>query len=383
MSTVKFIISVFIIWRLFLFVSLYVAGQVIPPRTGFDYVRVWNFVKPYQPVDSPLLYPHANFDGIHYLSIAGEGYKDNGRFFPLYPLAIHFTSFFAGTGNPFGAIQFFTGLILSNIFFLINLFVLYRLVRLDYSDNIAKLSVLFLTVFPTSFFFGSIYSESLFLLLALLSFYYARKSSWLKSSIFALLLATTRLTGIIILPVLIIEFFQQNKKDFSLQKALPLLMIPLGFLSFVFYNYFTWKDAFYFIKSHGDIANSRSVESIVLIPQTLFRYIKILFSLSPSVHEWWIAVLELGIFFFVVSLLFVAWKKKIHSSYILFSTLCFLLPTLSGTFTGLPRYALTLFPIFITLALIKSKIVHFAYIGISIVLLFILFLLFSRGYYIA
>jgi 4-amino-4-deoxy-L-arabinose transferase-like glycosyltransferase len=54
------------------------------------------------------------------------------------------------------------------------LMVPYQLVREDFGSEIAERAVLYLAIFPTAFFFAAAYNESLFLCLALLSFYYMR-----------------------------------------------------------------------------------------------------------------------------------------------------------------------------------------------------------------
>ena len=50
--------------------------------------------------------------------------------------------------------------------------------KLDYNDGVAKKAVLFFCVFPTAYFLSALYSESLFLVLVLASFYYARQTRW-------------------------------------------------------------------------------------------------------------------------------------------------------------------------------------------------------------
>lgn len=257
----------------------------------------------------------------------------------------------------------------------------YKLVRLDYPKKIAFWSIFFLLIFPTSFYFGSIYTESLFLLLTLLSFYYARKKQWLISSFFALLLTVTRPVGIIIFPVLIYEFMVIEKK--LSKKILPIIFIPVGFIGYVFYNLQKWGDALFFLKAHEQLANGRTTTSVVFPLQTIYRYFKILSTVPYQQYEWSIALLELTVLFFTILILYAAWRKKIRISYLLFSILAFLIPVSSGTFSGLPRYTVILFPIFITLALIRSKAIKTIYVIVSIVLLFILLMCFSRGYYVA
>lgn len=347
-------IKLFLVWRLLLFVPVVVGAYFLAARQGYNYLHPW-----------------ANFDGIHYLSIAQRGYITQAAFFPLYPLLIRVLG-----GH------FWAGFLIANVSFLLSLIVYYKLMRLDYRDSVAKQSILSLLIFPTAFYFASLYSESLFLLFLLCSFYFARKRKWFFASLFAFLLASTRLVGILILPALIYEFVVQEGWH-KIRKAFPFLIIPWGLIAYAWFNLKKWGDALYFIRAHGELANSRSVESIVLFPQTIYRYFKILSQLPTSQYEWWIALLELGMFLFVSLLLYYAWKKKVRLSYLIFSFLAFLLPASSGTFTGLPRYAIILFPIYIVLASIKSRGIRTAYLIVSSVLLFILLMFFSRGYFVA
>ena len=373
-------------WRLLLFIPLIAGNIFISFRQGYPYTTPLHFLSnPNWLVSSFLFSAWANFDGVHYLLIAANGYTDNAGFFPMYPLLIFFlTSIISPSAAiyPFHPIQYLTVIFVTNLFFGFALFMLYKLVSLDYEDSLPILTIIFILIFPTSFFFASIYSESLFLLLSLLSFYFARTNRWFLAALCGGLLTATRLVGIAIIPALIYEFVK-NEKSLLKLKSLFLFISPLGILSYMLFNYLKWGDALYFIRSQGSFLNGRSVDSIVFIPQTIFRYINILTTVSPGIFEWWIALLEISVFFFVSIMFFVAWKKKIRTSYIFFALICFLIPASTGTFTGLPRYSLVLFPIFIALALVKNKLFKITYSLVGFSLLMILLALFSKGYYIA
>ena len=100
-------------------------------------------------------------------------------------------------------------------------------------------------------------------------------------------------------------------------------------------------------------------------------------------YDWMIALLELISFLFTAFMLYFAWKKKLRRSYLIFAFINFAITISTGTFSGLPRYIITIFPIFMALALLKNKILKLSYIIISPILLFILLMLFSRGYFVA
>lgn len=382
----KKIILFFCLWRILLFVPLVAGLFLITYRPGFEYTNIWKFKEAYFPVSSNLLYPWANFDGVHYLRIAGEGYTNNYQFFPVYPFIIKFLSSFAGFGNPFGPQQFFSGLLISNIALLGALLVFYKLLRIDYSSKISFQTIVFLLLFPTSFFLAGVYSESLLLLFVFSSLYFARRKNFLAAGIFGMLSVTTRIVGIAIFPVLLWELYIQSKSERNKTvwlRVIFILLSPIGLILYSVFNKIQTGDYLYFIKAHGQLFNGRSVDSVILLPQTLFRYAKILLTLPPSLYEWWVALLEISSFVFAAILLFTAFKMKVKTSYLIFGVIAFLIPSLSGTFSGLPRYILIAFPIFIALGLTQNRLPKIIYLIIAPILLILLLTLFSKGYYVS
>ncbi len=384
-NVLLFIAVAFIAWRLFLFLPLFAADQKLNYRSGYEYTSISKATEPqtFKILDKLFLAPWANFDGIHYLFIAGNGYTNNFGFFPFYPISIKTLAIIFGANTPFDLAYFFSGFLISNIALFLSLVVFYKLLTLDYKEKTAKQGVLALLAFPTSFFLGSLYSESLFLLFLFLSFYFARKKRWPLANLFAVLLTLTRLVGIFIFPVLLYEYFKVNKHPLKKLPKSGLWSIPLGLLGYSIYNYIAQKDFLYFIHAQGNFANNRTVDSIIFFPQTIYRYIKILITNSNAQFEWWVALLELGSFAFIAMMLYVAWKKKIRLSYILFSLIAVLIPASTGTFSALPRYILVAFPAFIVIGLFKNKATKILYFLLSLILLFILLFFFSKGYFIA
>lgn len=379
-----FITLAFILWRILLFIPLFVSEYNLSYRSGYEYTSIAKFTSPdtFNILDKFFLAPWANFDGIHYLFIAGNGYTNNLGFFPLYPLLTKTLSIILVAQTPFDLSYFASAFILSNTAFFLSLIVFYKLLLLDYGDEKVKQIILAMLVFPTSFFFASLYSESLFLLFLFLSFYFARRRQWILASVFGMCLSLTRLVGICIFPVLLYEYLRVAKEPASKLPQSALWLIPFGLISYSVYNYIVQNDFFYFIRAQGNFFNNRSVDSVILFPQTIYRYIKIIFTNSTFQFEWWIALFELGSFVFVVIAIYIAWKKKVRISYILFSLLAVLIPASTGTFSALPRYLLVAFPIYIVLGL-AAKFTKILYFSISLILLGVLLYFFSKGYFIA
>ena len=122
------------------------------------------------------------WDASHYLKLAEQGYTAVGDdrflivFFPMYPLLV---SIFGGvTGNYLVGAFFVTTLASLGLGLALR-----ELVKLDHSEKIAQASVLFLFIFPTSYFLHIPYTESLFLALTVGAFLAARKRTWLVAGI--------------------------------------------------------------------------------------------------------------------------------------------------------------------------------------------------------
>lgn len=388
-------------WRILIWLFVVAAVFLLPIRKGYEYTLFPDYLRASFVKDFPqnvFIEPLANFDGIHYITIANHGYNINAGFFPLFPIVLFIVSSVLQSiiHFPQDILLLYTSFLINCIFFFAVLVFLYKLLLIDYHKKTALETVFFLLVFPTSFFFAAAYSESLFFLLVVLVFYFCRREKFIIAAILGILLTATRPVGIAIIPAVVYELFLQ--KNVSIKqlisnytnygwfwgKAILLsLVMSLGIVAYSIFNYFKWQNPFFFIHAQGAFKNGRSVTHFISPFQTIIRYIKILLTVSPSIYEWRIALLEFSVFFLTITLLFIAWKKKVRVSYIIFCVLAFLIPICTGTFSGLPRYVLPFFPMFVALALTRGKVWKILYVIVSIVLLGILCGLFSRGYFIA
>jgi hypothetical protein len=142
------------------------------------------------------------WDALWFLRIAAHGYgvrDGSAAFFPLYPMTVRVVSAALGH-HPLAA-----ALIVSNACFLAALVVFFRLTELEFSRDLARRATLYLAIFPTAFFFVAPYSESLFLLLAVGCFLLARRRRWLAAGVVGALASATRSTGLVLLPSLGVE----------------------------------------------------------------------------------------------------------------------------------------------------------------------------------
>jgi len=388
-----------LIWRVWLFFPILIASLYLPFRENSLFTTLWQYVPKYQVVENQNIYPWSNFDGVHYIAIASRGYINEGRFLPLFPMIIAAISYPLSIFleiQPYGPVTFWTGLLISNFFFLLAIHYLYKLLRLDYKKETVMRTILLLIVFPTSFFFVSVYTESLFLLLSVLSIFSARKKQWGRAICFAMLLTITRLPGILITIPLLYEFItneiklkeiDQLRKLLTLRnmaKLLPFLLITLPLFGYSYFNYLKWQDPLFFIHAH-DLGNSRSVSSLVFPLVTVYRYLKIFLTVNFNLYEFWVAIIEfISLIIASIGIIY-SFIKKIRTSYQIFSISLISLPILSGTLSGFPRYSIIAFPLFIGLALRleKHSKLFKLILFISILLQAVLLMLFSKGWYVS
>lgn len=381
-SDLVFVIKSFLGWRALLFIFAFLATLVISGfGNRFPYADrvltvtglpawIWGF---------------GNFDGVHYLKIAQNGYSawNSQAFFPLYPILIRFLNFIPKWGlDPVfytDPSYFYTAMILSALFFVPALYFLFRLWQEEHGHKVAALSIFLLLSFPTAFYFGAVYSEALFLLLAVLTFWFARKEKFILAGIAAALAGATKIQGILLLVFLVVEFVGKKKIDIS--KILSVFLAPSGLIFYMLYLKRTVGDSLFFLSSQPGFGAERSSQPFILLPQVIFRYFKIFLTVNPASLSFFIAFLEFFLTTVFLIVLVMAFRKM-KLSYWLFSLSAVILPTLTGTFSSMPRYVLLAFPLFSYLAVRFKRGVKLIII-IQALLQIVLLSMFVRGYWVS
>ena len=302
--------------------------------------------------------PWANFDGVHYLSIAERGYVQYEQaFFPLYPVLIRFI------GRLFHQDFVLAAMLISHLSFIGSLIFLWKLIPLipslpkDKIPSIQKWTIVFTLAFPTSYYFASVYTESLFLFLILPSFYFFQKKRYVFYGIGASITSGVRLVG-------------------------SFLLVPVGLFAYMTYLWKQYGDPLLFMHVQPAFGANRSGSELVILPQVLWRYLKIFIKVPARQYDWWIALFELFCFILSLLLLWIAWRRKYPRAWVYFSLASIIVPTLTGTLSSMPRYVLVAFPLYIVLAQMPKALKIGIFI-VSVYLLIIGTLLFTHGYWIA
>ncbi len=307
----------------------------------------------------------AHFDGIHYLRLAAHGYADWGSqaFFPLYPLLINLLSRILGD-------PLYSGIILSIISLIIAILGLRRLF-----PTRPQLFWLILS-FPTAFFFLTVYTESLFFALSIWFFVFLTRQKWWLAAILAGLASATRLVGAFLAISLFIELLHRPLS--IVHRSFLTLLSLSGLLAYMFFLYQTTTDPLLFFHVQPVFGGGRSGGELILLPQVLYRYAKILLTTSADTFVFWRSFLELGFFTGAITML-VNKFKKLPLAVSTYLALSLLLPTLSGTLSSLPRYVLVLTPWLLP----ESRRGIWLYLAISLPLAIILLFEYSRGVFVS
>ena len=296
----------------------------------------------------------SQWDGPHYMYIAQNGYTNQGDpanfivFFPLYPFLVRLITF------DFASINL-SGLIISNTSSIIAVIYLFKIAKLDYSDSVAKKAVLFLSVFPTAYFLSAVFTEGLFLALVIASLYYARNAKWAFAGVLSLLASLTRIAGLLLLPVLIVEYLHQ--KEWKIKATnLKLIWISLpasGFLAYLLINYQVTGNFFSFV----EIERTHWY-------QTLNPLDGLLGAVGWSTNGAFPDSLTIGsaqVIFAAFGLTMViagfiaAYKLRLRPSYAVYMLLIWMLAVSTSFWISIPRYVLGMFPMFMLLALLSRK----------------------------
>jgi hypothetical protein len=311
--------------------------------------------------------PFTRYDAGWYYQIARNGYlfvaggppvgvgkPGKIAYFPLYPLLTRFASRLFGHAD---ADIYFGGILVSWLSFALAMVALFYLARLDLPQRRAERAALLAAIFPFSFFFGMVYTEALFLLLAVASFYAFRTRQWVLGGVCGGLATATRVTGILmIVPLAWIAWrtVGTNRRD-RILALVGLLLVTGGIGAYSIYVYqlsgnpFEWAAS---ITRWGYHPGGRPwMMPVRLVGELLTHPYRYLSTDKMALYDTLYGVTGI---LFACAIPFV-WYR-FGAAYGLFMLLNLWLPLSSGVFEGVGRYCSVLFPCFIWLASQRSRV---------------------------
>jgi len=288
------------------------------------------------------------WDALHYQKLAVNGYSAVGDmrpsmvFYPLFPWTIRLVAVVLND-------YIVSALLISTLASIAAGILLYRLVQLDFSQTTATLAVWFLFIFPTSYFLHIGYTESLFLMLALGCVLAARSGYWIPAGLLGALACLTRATGLVLVPALLIEAGHQYLTTRRLNwRWLCVAIVPLGFGGYLWINYHVAGDPFAFLPIRKEFY------FISLAPPwTGVR--EAINSMNNSPAQAQIVGVQECVFIALGFACTIASWIKLRPIYSVWMTGNWLLFTSVSFVASVPRYTLTMFPIFFLFAMLAQR----------------------------
>lgn len=286
------------------------------------------------------------WDTLHYQVIATSGYSSavETAFFPGYPLLAHAVSIFLHIS------ELATLLLVSNIFCWLCFVFLHRVTQELFDLPTARKAVIFLAVFPTSFFLFGGYPQSMILFFTLFCYWQAKNGNWFLASLAAFLAGLTHGTIIPLCLMLAWQVFVKVRKTrFSIYwVALMTPFLPLAGIAL----FLAWRTSQGFV-SYAWV-QSFFHERIPSLPWTTLIAEFSLLTKSTGVSLW------LNFWFLIFTAVVAIWsiyKLPVELKIFSVSTWLFFLftRTISDPLKSIARFSLMIFPIFIMLAIISKR----------------------------
>lgn len=314
------------------------------------------------------------WDACWYERVAGLGYRPGEgqvAFYPLYPLLMYLV------GLPLDRDFALSGLIVSGLSYIAAMTGLYRLVNIDFDEETAWRTILYLSVFPTAFFLFAPFTESLFLALSVWSIYLARRGAWMATGVVGFLAGLARLQGCLLALALAWEAIRQWRAGRGQLGLVYVGALPIGgIVTFLLYG----------ATVSGRISMDVQRQAWGRHPEPPWTVI------AAS----WGHIGERGDIFEALNLatLLLAFALLLYGAYrlpfsytvwaapqvgLVVSQVAFFSPLMSVS-----RYLLVVFPIFVALALLgRHRCIHYSWMILSILLLGLFLYAFLSGPFVA
>lgn len=315
-----------------------------------------------------------NDDGQHYVNIAQNGYVKNYlfAFFPLYPMFIKLLHIF---NIPYMV----GGILISNICAIITGYIFCFIDKVE-----DKNSILILWFFsPIAIFTTGIYTESLFILLTLLTLIVYKKEKYVFTGIFLGLSILTRNVGSLLYFAILIDMIVKlfGKKDIKLKIINGFkLFIPATLLAIIYpvYLLIVKGKPFYFVETEKYWFREHSLPLYGLFKQLYDTFFRIGYKFGYILYYFHLILSSLSVIIVISLLIFAFRKHKENLALNLFFLISFIVYTSSFVNNHNPqinciptaswfRYIFGTIPLYYYFSLCKiRKYVYFLMVFISL-----------------
>jgi hypothetical protein len=319
---------------------------------------------------SDLLHGWYRWDTVWYINIAANGYASNANsiiFPPFYSFLIRLFVPFAG-GD-----YLLSSLIISNVAFILMLYLFYLLVAREYGEEFARQSIPLYVCYPTAFFFVAGYTESLFMVLVLGSWLLTLNRHYWWAALTLFLATLTRTQGWAVgIPLFYIAYVEQGnwREDWKYPRRIAPKLVLAGSSLLAIVVYMGGMELSG-LGSVGKTFGNLFWEDPFAPPwNTLIRLVSGDFLIEQSnTPEIQLNLLTL-VFISVMGALATRYLRPAYWMYIWLTLLTIFMRNHPTALHGLSRYVISLFPLFIMLGLVldKQRFARLAYVFIGLII---------------
>lgn len=390
----KEIFALILSFKLITFFIILLAYHLLPFNK--DFYRA-NFI--YPPNETiTLKTAYKTWDAQHYLYLIEKGYQDKSisiAFFPLFPLI-------GSLVNSFLNNSFLAGLLVSNFFSFLGLFLFYLFVKDSFNEKVAFTSFLIFLAFPTAFYLNLIYTESLFIFLVVLFFLLLFKNRFFYAALVSILIPFSRIVGfLVVIPFFVYSLL--NYKKSSLKICLPTFNRPIifriyylfffslfPFLGIIFYFVFMQiktGDPMSGLKALRFFARGYNLSDLLFLDWNVFidSFVNNLFPKTFNIHSYTNSFLD-RLFFCLFIPGSILIYKKTNIPLFVYCVVFGLVPFIGG-FMSYSRYLLPIFPLFIALAIVlensRFSSLKYPYLFLSFALQILFLIMHSLNYWVS
>lgn len=317
----------------------------------------------YPPSDFPTLASaFKTWDGNHYLYLADHGYGPyhiSNAYYPLLPFLIRAVSWLTfGDG-------LVAGLLVANACAVGATAYLYLLVRDAKGEEAAFWACIFLLAFPTAFYLGLVYTESLFLLLAIGLFHHVRRGQFRVAFAFAVALPLVRPTGILVAVAAVLAVAASGPNR-GARRVLAKALVPAGFALGVIAYFLVMR------AGTGDFWAGFDAQQVFLARNSVANVLhpaewvtRNFVDVEWTFNGFTTSALDRAAFLWFAGVLVAC--RRMEKEWWAYMLLVGGVPALMGSLTSYVRYVLVLFPMFICMGAGLRRWWRWAYLAPSAV----------------
>lgn len=366
--------------RLLLNLPLFVGATQLPPAEGVDGIVKLGL--------NPAAFPDiwARWDSGYYLKIAADGYSSDEtelNFFPAYPVLVRLVSL--------GILPLpWSGYLIANLAFVGAGLLLWRQARREFGEAVAWATLITLAVFPTSFFFSAIYTESLFLLFSVVVYRFSGRGQYFWAGVFVGLASLTRINGFLLAAIPLFDIVSKRPPRLWLHLIATSLISGLGLGLYMIYLWFTRDSPLAFLAVQQTVMK----RSITFPGWLLLDSIAvIIWGHGGFADNWFVRLIlvqdSLAFLLFAVCAVLAFFALRPTGLTVYLALAIFLLSVSHGPYTlgayAMSRYVLPLFPAFIVLGILLQRLPRLKWIiwAVSAIALVFLTAWFGSGRWVA